>query len=327
MQAEFRCNWTDHVVHTLNGVAFYLDCSTVLLCCQDLSNLTYTRLPDNQDIALNKIQSWLDCIATYEKSSSGVVILEKTEDFFAVTYISKHILNCLGFDHDTYMEYISNNYSAQYLLDQIAVTKCSLDQVVASKEWNLSVKCQSKTGEVTTQDVTLSVSPRTVDDRCFYEILINHTPKPQEKSHLSKDRIFARTFGRFDLFVDNIPVVFTNKKEKEFLALLIDLNGGTLTTDDAISFLWEDAQLNDRLLRRYRKLCTTLKNTLVKYGIEHIMINNHGIRSIDVSTITCDYYEYLAGNPKYKDSFHNAYMSDYEWAENTLASMWDYDHA
>jgi hypothetical protein len=67
-----------------------------------------------------------------------------------------------------------------------------------------------------------------------------------------------------------------------------------------------------------------LKNTLAKHNIEHIVINNHGVRNINVSAITCDYYELLAGNEHYKKMFHNFYMSDYSWAEDTLATLWDY---
>jgi two-component SAPR family response regulator len=108
------------------------------------------------------------------------------------------------------------------------------------------------------------------------------------------------------------------------MALLIDRNGGTLSTSEAISYLWENEEANKQVSARYRKLAMGLKNTLTKYGIEYILINNRGVRSIDTSAITCDYYELLAGNKKYQDSFHNAYMTDYSWAEETLATLWDY---
>jgi hypothetical protein len=175
---------------------------------------------------------------------------------------------------------------------------------------------------------------------CCHELVNNHPavlPEKEEKGIItetevetetaynpSKNRIFARTFGHFDLFVDHVPVVFSNQKEKEFLALLIDRNGGTVDTNEAISCLWEDEEISDRISRRYRKLCTTLKNTLAKYDIQHIVVNNHGVRSIDTTAITCDYYELLAGNEFYKNNFHNAYMTDYSWAEETLATLWNY---
>jgi hypothetical protein len=140
----------------------------------------------------------------------------------------------------------------------------------------------------------------------------------------SDARIFVRTFGHFDLFLDGRPINFSSAKEKELMALLIDRRGGTLTSGEAISYLWEDEEVNDRVARRYRKLAMGLKNTLTKYGIENILINHHGIRSIDVSAIVCDYYELLKGNSDYQNSFHNLYMSDYSWAEETLATLWDY---
>jgi PAS domain S-box-containing protein len=140
----------------------------------------------------------------------------------------------------------------------------------------------------------------------------------------NNNEIFARTFGHFDLFVNGIPVIFSSAKEKELMALLIDRNGGTLSPREAMNCLWEDEPITDKMSARYRKLAMTLKNTLKKYGIEHILINNKGVRSINVSDITCDYYELISGNEKYKSAFHNSYMTDYSWGEDTLATLWDY---
>jgi PAS domain S-box-containing protein len=151
-------------------------------------------------------------------------------------------------------------------------------------------------------------------------------PPPETKAadQPEEKQIFARTFGYFDLFVNGTPIVFTSSKEKELLALLIDRNGGTLTTDQAITYLWEDEPVDEHLYARYRKLAMGLKKTLAKYGIEHILINHGGVRSIDTTALLCDYYELLKGNEHYIKSFHNAYMTDYSWADDTLATLWDY---
>jgi two-component SAPR family response regulator len=108
------------------------------------------------------------------------------------------------------------------------------------------------------------------------------------------------------------------------MALLIDRKGGTLSSNEAINYLWPNEDPSEKLSNRYRKLAMKLKNTLTKYGIEHILLNNHGIRSIDVSAVTCDYYEMLAGNEKYSKMFSNSYMMDYSWGEETLAKLWNY---
>jgi hypothetical protein len=164
--------------------------------------------------------------------------------------------------------------------------------------------------------------------RSQYSVVLKNENFPQDKDTSAEPAppkgIFARTFGHFDLFVDGLPITFSSNKEKELMALLIDRNGGTLSASEAISYLWENEAADERVSSRYRKLAMSLKNTLAKYGIEHILINHRGVRSINVSAIKCDYYELLAGNEQYKNSFHNSYMSDYSWAEETLATLWDY---
>ena len=119
-------------------------------------------------------------------------------------------------------------------------------------------------------------------------------------------------------------MVFSREKEKELLALLIDRNGGTLSSAEAIGFLWEGEILDERLKGRFRKLCLGLKRTLARYGAENILIAQNGVRNVDTSAFTCDYYELLAGNTHYIQSFHNSYMSGYSWAEDTLATLWDF---
>jgi hypothetical protein len=163
------------------------------------------------------------------------------------------------------------------------------------------------------------------EDHKLYVIWCKKNILPNTDSNTK--RIFARTFGHFDLFLDNKPIIFSSSKEKELMALLIDRNGGTLSPSDAINYLWEDEPADERTSARYRKLAMGLKRTLTKYGIEDIIINRNGVRSIDTSAICCDYYELLAGNAKYRQAFHNSYMTDYSWSEETLATLWDYSEA
>lgn len=55
--------------------------------------------------------------------------------------------------------------------------------------------------------------------------------KANELALQRNKRIFARTFGHFDLYIDGSPVMFRSAKAKELLALLVDREGGTVTTD------------------------------------------------------------------------------------------------
>ena len=80
------------------------------------------------------------------------------------------------------------------------------------------------------------------------------------KQTLPENRtVSIRTFGYFDVFVGDTPIVFRNKKSKELLALLVDRKGGYVTSEEAISFLWEDG-----MKMIYKQLITTLDELGVK---------------------------------------------------------------
>jgi hypothetical protein len=97
-------------------------------------------------------------MVTHEKAALGIVILEKTDTFFSIVYISEKILDGLGLEHDEYMDYIFNEYSAQHLLDKISVSECSLEQILTTENLSLTVKCKTADGDFFTREVTLSVT-------------------------------------------------------------------------------------------------------------------------------------------------------------------------
>ncbi|MGI6108919.1 MAG: diguanylate cyclase, partial [Eubacteriaceae bacterium] len=55
-----------------------------------------------------------------------------------------------------------------------------------------------------------------------------------------RPRVYIRTFGYFDVFVNGTAIPFCHTKAKELLALLTDRRGGYLTSKEAISCLWEN---------------------------------------------------------------------------------------
>ena len=73
-------------------------------------------------------------------------------------------------------------------------------------------------------------------------------------------RVRIRTFGYFDIFVNDKPIAFRNKKAKELLALLVDRRGGYVTSEQAIGYLWENEPASTVTLARYRKEALRLKN-------------------------------------------------------------------
>ncbi|MBR2875961.1 MAG: response regulator [Clostridia bacterium] len=134
-----------------------------------------------------------------------------------------------------------------------------------------------------------------------------------------KSHIFIKTFGYFDVFVDGKSVSFSSAKSKELLALLIDRNGGTVSTEQAIQVLWEGREYNETVQSLFRKVLKSLRMTLEEAGISEILIDSRNQRSIDKTTFTCDYYELLDTNDSSK--FFGKYMEQYDWAKATESEI------
>ena len=143
-----------------------------------------------------------------------------------------------------------------------------------------------------------------------------------DKRILPENRtVSIRTFGYFDVFVGDVPIAFRNKKSKELFALLVDRKGGYVTSEEAISFLWEDETASSLTFSRYRKVALRLKSTLEEYGISDIVEAVDGKRRIVMDKVDCDLYNYLSGKEEYAQLFKGSYLTNYSWGEITLGEL------
>ena len=133
--------------------------------------------------------------------------------------------------------------------------------------------------------------------------------------------IRIRTFGYFDVFVDGKAIAFRNQKSKELFALLVDRRGGFVSSEEAISFLWEDAPADQLMFSRYRKVALRLKKTLEEYGITGAVESVNGKRRIVPERVSCDLFDYLSGKEEHSQLFKGSYLTNYSWAETTLAEL------
>ena len=133
--------------------------------------------------------------------------------------------------------------------------------------------------------------------------------------------VTIRTFGYFDVFVGQRPIAFRNKKSKELFALLVDRRGGYVSSEEAISFLWESEPVNPVTLARYRKVALRLKNILEEYGISEVVEVVDGKRRIVPEQVQCDLYDYLSGKEEFSQLFKGNYLTNYSWGETTLAEL------
>ena len=80
----------------------------------------------------------------------------------------------------------------------------------------------------------------------------------------SKKRLFAQTFGNFELFVDGKPVAFKYSKTKEIVAILINNRGAQTTNGEIIASLWEDDGDPEKKGSYLSNLRQDLQNTFTK---------------------------------------------------------------
>lgn len=128
-------------------------------------------------------------------------------------------------------------------------------------------------------------------------------------------RIYARTFGYFDLFLDGKPVMFKSAKAKELLALLIDRRGGVVDSDQIISILWDGRPKDEATQSLCSKLCKTLYKELEEYGIQDLLISYRSNRSINLDLLDCDLYDMLDGKEEAGKLYYGEYLTEYDWAE------------
>lgn len=140
-------------------------------------------------------------------------------------------------------------------------------------------------------------------------------------SKRTSKRIYARTFGHFDLFVNGEPVHFKSAKAKELLALLVDRQGGVVTSEQVIATLWEERPNDGGTQNLASKITKTLKRELDAVGAGDIICLGRGTRNLIVNALDCDLYQFLAGEKEARFKYYGEYMSDYEWGENRIEAL------
>lgn len=141
------------------------------------------------------------------------------------------------------------------------------------------------------------------------------------KDAVEENHIFVKTFGFFDVFVDGKSVNFSSAKSKELLALLVDRNGGIVSTEQAISVLWEGRAYDETVQSLFRKVLRALRTSLEEAGVPEILVDNRNQRSIDKSKFKCDYYDFLQNGKSENAKYFGQYMEQYPWAKATQTQL------
>ena len=130
----------------------------------------------------------------------------------------------------------------------------------------------------------------------------------------------VKCFGNFEVFSNSNPLSFKRTKTKELFAYLIDRKGSSVNSKQICAVLWEDDTDDEKNMKYTWQLLGDLRQALRNVEAEEILIKTGNNYSINPEFIDCDYYNYLeTGEP----NFMGEYMTQYSWAEETCASLWN----
>lgn len=143
------------------------------------------------------------------------------------------------------------------------------------------------------------------------ELLTSYINQMAERS-LSRS-VEIKTFGPFDLYVNEKLVIFNSSKAKELLALLVAYNGSTLTMNDAISHLWPNKELNLGK-QLYRDAVWRLRKTLSEvYASGIVAFQRAQIAIKKDPRIICDYWASI--DTKEKGAYQGTFLPSYPWSD------------
>jgi len=134
-------------------------------------------------------------------------------------------------------------------------------------------------------------------------------------------RIYARTFGSFDLMVDGKAVVFSRSRAKEILAYLIDRQGEGVSRTDVFAALWGDRMYDYSMQKQLDVYIRSLRETLRAQNAEEIFDLNRGVLRVFPDKFECDMYQLLAGDAGAMNAYRGEYMRTYGWASETEALL------
>lgn len=134
---------------------------------------------------------------------------------------------------------------------------------------------------------------------------------------LTKENIFIKTFGGFDIYINGEMVHFTSSKAKELLAYVVEKRGSSVSVAQLAFILYENTE-EKKAKSNVRVIYYRLHELLVKYGLEDIIIRGRGCLAVNTDCFSCDLYEFIEGNPEYVNGFGGNYMPEYRWGERMM---------
>lgn len=310
---SFRMNVSNSIKY-YSAIMESLDDELILFCFYDITEVVKAREFERKNKLLVKMYNFLN--EHFQKQPSMLVTFKLEDNNFKLVYVSKKLEPYIT-ENGTIEELSSKGCDFIKLLRTFDFTYNDFETGLRNGEIQLFLK--NKEGIKKLFNIIIV---KVDGEENTYCSVIREVEKPKESDSL--ERVYIKTFGYFDIFVDGKPIVFKGEKTKELLALLVDRQGGLISNREAVVCLWEEDGLSESEQSKFRKVFARLVETLDEYGVADIVDNYKGQKRIVPEKIQCDYYMYLQNPNDEKYKFRGSYMNNYSWAERTLAEL-EYD--
>ena len=316
-QIRYHALSSDGTIRAYAGIFLTIDGDVSLFCCRRVQEEVETQLLRSENLALKSrtenMQQFTDGLAAFEVVGERVTPL----------YASDNVCRFFGISKDEWLQLMQHGTTIrQFVSCSAAAYEDFLDLLENGEAEFTYVDLQTQSPRrikaICSQKSSQGASPRYV---MLYKMEDGGVSETDGGANEGRPRVYVRTFGYFDVFVDGKPIAFRYSKSKELLALLVDRRGGYVSSEEAISFLWEDEPVSTVTLARYRKVALRLKNILEEYGIVEIVEAVDGKRRLVAEKVQCDLYDYLTQKEEYAQLFKGSYLTNYSWGENTLGEL------
>lgn len=304
-------------VKSYMGIFLKIDDSVSYYCLKCVSDVIDDDDLRSENISLKNInQDMQELVMSF---TEGLMAFELNGNRVRPLYVSDNVCNFFGYSQQQWLELTRHSVELDEFVSQSGVRYEDFKALIERGEGEF---LYTDTATGTRCRIKAICSQKSAQNSSLRYVMLYNLDAESDGNNADKaGNVYIRTFGYFDVFVGGRPIAFRNKKSKELLALLVDRRGGFISSEDAISFLWEDEPVNSVTLARYRKVALRLKNILEEYGITDIMESVDGKRRIVPEKVRCDLYDYLSGLHEHASLFKGSYLTNYSWGEMTLGEL------
>lgn len=311
-QIRYRARSSEGQWKQYMGLFLEIDGAVSLFCCRNLAPARDSAALRSENASLKNINENMQELMMH--FTDGIAAFEVCGDLVTPLYASDNVCGFFGFSKETWMELMKQKTPVDQFVRGSGIPYAEFARMLTQGEAEFTYP---DLNSGLTRRIKAICSQKNPGASPRYVMLYDLDAAPQEEGQ----KVYIRTFGYFDVFVDEKPIAFRIQKAKELFALLVDRRGGFVTSDEAICCLWPEEPSSPVTLARYRKVALRLKSILEEYGIPQVVEAVDGKRRIATELVRCDLYDYLSGRPEHAQLFKGSYLSNYSWGETTLGEL------